>query len=54
MTLSEKLAAYECGKMTEEETIVLFQEMLDTGVVWDLQGHYGRTAGYLLDLGVIK
>jgi thymidine phosphorylase len=54
MTLTEKLTAYEHGDMTEEETIAFFQEMLDTGLVWELQGHYGRTAGYLLDLGVIK
>ena len=54
MTLTEKLTAYEKGDLTEEQTVAFFQEMLDTGLVWELQGHYGRAAEYLLDLGVIK
>tara|TARA_Y100001938_G_C7920234_1_gene344106 strand:+ start:401 stop:565 length:165 start_codon:yes stop_codon:yes gene_type:complete len=54
MTFKDKLVAYEEGELTSEETVELFQEMLDTGLVWNLQGHYGRMAQYLLDLGAIK
>ena len=54
MTFKDKLVAYEEGELTSEETVELFQEMLDTGLVWELQGHYGRAAEYLLELGVIK
>jgi hypothetical protein len=54
MTLTEKIVAYEKGDLTEKQTIAFFQEMLDTGLVWELQGHYGRAAECLLELGVIK
>ena len=53
MTLTEKLTAYEQGDLTEEQTVAFFQEMLDTGLVWKLQGHYGRTASALIQDGWI-
>lgn len=31
-----------------------FQYLIDTGIVWTLQGWYGRTATELLDSGVCK
>jgi hypothetical protein len=40
--------------MTEKEVIALWQEGVDTGIVWRLQGWYGRNAQALLDAGVIK
>lgn len=46
-----KIIAYEGGEMTEEEMIEFFQGMIDSGVVWHLQGSYGRTAAYLIDCG---
>jgi hypothetical protein len=48
------IIAYENGEMDEEEVIILFQELVDTGMVWVLQGHYGRTAQALLDAGEIS
>jgi len=48
------IIAYENGEMNEEEVISLFQELVDTGMVWVLQGHYGRTAQALLDAGEIS
>ena len=53
-SFGRKIKAYEQGDLSDEETVVFFQEMLDTGLVWNLQGHYGRMAQYLLDLGAIK
>ena len=54
MTLTEKIVAYEKGDLTEQQTIAFFQEMLDTGLVWELQGHYGRAAECFGELVVIK
>lgn len=48
-----KIIAYESGEMTEEEIIEFFQELLDSGLCWQLQGHYGRTAQSLIDAGLI-
>ena len=45
---------YESGELTEEETIEFFQELVDTGLAWQLQGSYGRTAMDLLRDGCLE
>lgn len=47
----EDIVRYEQGYMTEEEIVAMFQSMIDSGVIWHLQGHYGRTAKNLIDAG---
>jgi len=37
---------------TEEEEIKAWQLLIDTGVVWELQGWFGRTAAFLIKQGV--
>lgn len=49
--LIEKLRQYENGEMALDEQIALFQDLIDTGVCWKLQGHYGRTAKQLIKDG---
>ncbi len=44
---------YESGELSSEEIIELFQQLVDTGVAWQLQGHYGRTAIAMLESGEI-
>jgi hypothetical protein len=38
---------------TEEEQIELYQELVNTGQAWRLEGHVGRTADALLEAGEI-
>ncbi len=48
----DKIIAYENGQLDEEETVELFQGLIDSGAAWTLQGHYGRTAAALIDAGL--
>ena len=47
----EVMMAWEAGELDFEETVELFQHLIDTGMAWRLQGCYGRTAAALLQDG---
>ena len=49
-----KIIAYENNEMSQEEVIECFQELIDTGHAWRLQGHYGRTARRLIEYGYCR
>lgn len=48
-----QIIRYEAGKMTDVEVVALFAEFIRTGIVWQLQGHYGAQARALHDAGII-
>lgn len=47
------IMAYEAGELDEQATVRLFQELVDSGLAWKLQGHYGRTAQRLIEAGLV-
>lgn len=48
------IIAYEQGDLSDEDTIKMFQAMINDGSVWGLQGHYGRTAQALIEAELCK
>ena len=47
-----KIIQYENGEMNNKETISFFQELINSGMAWKLQGHYGRVATSLIEEGL--
>ena len=54
LDLTSDIIAYESGELDQEETIELFQKLHDTGLAYQLQRHYGRTAQAMLNEGLIN
>ena len=44
----------ESAGMTEKDLKEMWQYLVDSGMAWQLQGWYGRTAMSLIDSGFIK
>jgi hypothetical protein len=53
MFLMSSILDYEMGILEDTEVVELFQELVNTGLAWTLQGSYGRTARDLIEQGVI-
>lgn len=50
----EFIISYESGLLNESEIIEGFQHLINSGVVWNLQGSYGRMAQQLIEIGFCK
>lgn len=48
-----QIMAYESGDLDLDEEVKLFEYLVSTGMVWGLQGSYGRRAQALIDMGLI-
>lgn len=44
---------WEDNDLSHEETVALFQHLVDSGMAWRLQGMYGRAATALIDAGYV-
>lgn len=51
MNTVDFIIEYESGLLSDIEVIEGFQELIDSGLVWQLQGSYGRMAKALIDAG---
>lgn len=54
MDLVDKIMKWEGGEMDSEEEVEFFQELIDNGMAWSLQGCYGRNAQALIDAGLCR
>jgi hypothetical protein len=52
--LIDKIIAYELGELNNEGILELFSDLIKSGLAWQLQGCYGRTAQGLIDKGLIN
>ena len=50
--ITSQVIAYEQGDLSDEDTIALFQRLIDSGLAWQLQGSYGRMAARLIEDGL--
>lgn len=51
--IMDDILMYELEQLDDQETIELFQKLVNTGLAWQLQGHYGRTAAAMIQAGLI-
>ena len=56
MSLSnmQVLFDYENGELDEIQSLILFSELVKSGLAWQLQGHYERTAKALIAGGFLE
>ena len=50
----DKIMAFESGELDFDSTVELFQDLIDSGLAWQLQGlqgSYGRMANSLIENG---
>ncbi|GAB3865505.1 hypothetical protein GCM10028801_36100 [Nocardioides maradonensis] len=52
--LLTNVIAYEAGQLDDAETVEFFGDLVQSGLVWQLQGHYGRTAMRLIAEGLLS
>jgi hypothetical protein len=53
MNITARIIAYEQGELNDEDIIDLFADLLNSGLIYSLQGHYQRQCQSLLDAGLI-
>lgn len=54
MSAVGELIAFESGNMTMKEEVELFSKLLKSGMVWKLQGFYGRIANSFIENKILS
>lgn len=52
--VADFILKFESGEISDEEMIHGFQELIDSGIAWKLQGCYGMMADVLIKEGYCK
>lgn len=52
MDMLDAIMEIEDGNCSEERFMECFQYLIDNGIVWNIQGWYGRTAMNLIESGL--
>lgn len=52
--LVDRITDYERGELDDRGVLALFSELIQSGLCWKLQGHYGRQAKQFIELGWIR
>jgi hypothetical protein len=52
MNIYDAVMNIETGAVSEEEYIASMQHLINTGLVWRLQGSFGRRAVEMIEAGV--
>ncbi len=50
----DNIIAFENGELDDISTINMFSTLIRTGLAWQLQGFYGRTASALIENNIIN
>lgn len=53
MKMLDMMMSYENGELDAEQTVELFQNLIDSGLIFGLQNHYMRAAKELVEAGLI-
>lgn len=53
MDIIDRIIAYESGMLDGAEMVYMFSELVKNGSAWSLQGHYGRMASRLIEVGIL-
>ena len=51
--VTKNISAYEAGKLDDDAVNELFQHLVDTGQVWEMEANYGKKAVELAEAGRI-
>ena len=51
--VTKNISAYEDGKLDDDAVNELFQHLVDTGQVWEMEANYGKKAVELAEAGRI-
>ena len=47
----QTISDYENGELDEQDEVAMFQDAINSGMAWTLQGSYGRAAVSLIEAG---